>query len=233
MKKLHLMTAALTVASTMCGSSVVAQDSAGPKARLGIKGLITEAASKGTYVFVGLDNLSLGSEGNPIRAKLPLVTSSGEPEPIEVREAAVKIEVLQRSPRRSKFNILLGPKLCPDTAPKYLCDTNQAIGSGWISRDEGAGAKLKGTTLFHLEQGWAVLWSNPSGVYAESDWVIGGTEGSSMIIEIVDSETQRVYFREGKKLKLWCKLNQAALPTGDKDTVGKYLELTSDGKTCF
>jgi hypothetical protein len=195
-------------------------------------GLVTETSTKGTYVFASLEKLSLGSEGYPIRTKLPLMTDSGEPEPIEVRQAAVKIEVLQRSPERSKFNILLAPRLCSDDATQHLCDTTPAIGSGWIKRGGSPDGTVKDTTLFRLEQGWAMLWSNPSGTYVETDWVIGGTTGSSIIAEVVDADTQRIYFLEGAELKLWCKLNNSLLSTADKTKLNHYLEVTTSGGVC-
>ena len=86
-------------------------------------GLVTdvtprESTGKRKYAFTSFYKISLGAQGNLIRDKLPLLTVGGQSEPIEVQESAVNVKVIQRSPRRMKYNVLLGPELCQDTDTK-------------------------------------------------------------------------------------------------------------------
>ncbi|UCC30543.1 MAG: hypothetical protein JSU86_20380 [Phycisphaerales bacterium] len=230
MKKFHFLAAAVIAASTMCCSATLAQSSTGPQPRLRVMGLLSESSTTpGTYAFASLDKVALGLEGNPVRTKLPLLTPDGHPEPLEVREEAVKIEVLQRSPNRNKYNVLLGPKLCTGTSGPVLCPEGKA-GSGWVGRYEGSLKRFKGATVFHLEQGWAFVWSNPEGTAAESDWIIGATDGSEMVLEIVDNTKQRVYFLKGSKITVGCLLDSTKAPSCS--TQGKYMEVTTDGESC-
>ena len=230
MNKSHFLAAAVIAASIIWCSSALAQSSAGPQPRLRVMGLLSESSTTpGTYAFASLDKIALGLEGNPVRTKLPLLTPDGQPEPLEVREEAVKIEVLQRSPKHSKYNVLLGPRLCTGTSGPVLCPEGK-MGSGWVGRYEGSLKPFQGATVFHVEQGWAFVWSNPDGAPAQSDWIIGGTDGSEMVLEIVDETKQRIYFLKGSKITVACLLDSTKAPSCS--TQGKYMEVTSDGESC-
>ena len=137
-----------------------------------------------TYAFASLDKVALGTEARPVRALLPLVTPDGVAELLEVRGEAVKIEILQRRPTTRMYNVLLGPRLCTgsSTVPVFCPDE---MGSGWVERYDGKHAEYRGEMTFHLQEGWAFVWSNPSVAVAKTDWVIGATEGSTIAIEIV------------------------------------------------
>lgn len=230
MEKFHFHAAAVIAASTMCCSTALAQGSMGPQPRLRVMGLLSESSTTpGTYAFASLEKIALGLEGNPVRAKLPLLTADGHPEPLEVREQAVKIEVLQRSPKHNKYNVLLGPELRIGTSSPVLYPEGKA-GSGWVERYEGTIKPFKGATVFHLEQGWALVWSNPEEPPAKSDWIIGATDGSEMVLEIVDATKQRIYFLKGSKITVFCLLDSTKAPACS--TQGKYMEVTTDGDSC-
>ena len=230
MKKLHLIVVFFAAGSAACGASAVAEAPSGPEARLRIMGLVTEIEPKGTYAYVGLERVMHGVESTPVHAKLPLVTATGQPEPIEVRELAVRIEVLQRVPEYTKYDVLLGPELCGGSSTKYLCANTDDSGSGWVGRCESM-KLFEGATVFHLERGWALLWSNPTGTGGETEWVIGGTQGSTMIIRIVDAATQHVYFVDGDEITVQCKLNPSLSEVCKQPN--KYLKVTKVGETCI
>ena len=235
MKMLSSFSAHVLVASAACCLPALAQDPEGPGSRLRIMGLVSEAAAKGTYSFASFDNLAVGAESAPVHARLPLVTSAGHPVPFEVREEAVKIEVLQRSPEHTKYNVVLGPKLCTEASDsRYLCPNHGGIGAGWVERYEDQSKKVSGRIIFHLQQGWAFLWSNPERSAAKTDWVVGGTEGRTMIVEIVDATKQRVYFLEGADITVECLLDssKAAKPGGTGKFVEVTTEVTASGEGC-
>ncbi len=124
------------------------------------------------------------------------------------------------------YNVLLGPKLCPDTGPR-LCG-NTAKGS---VKEPPVGAPHQGAPAFHLDQGWAFLWTNPSVAVAKTKWVIGATCGSTMVVQIVDATEERVFFLEGKDVKVTC-LMPGSTKSVTLNTVGEYFKIEEEKNDC-
>jgi len=206
----------------------------GPAPRLRIMGVVSEPATPTdprNYAFASLDKVALGSDSLPARNRLPLATAEGVPEPLEVREEAVSLEILQRHPATHRFHVLFGPKLCTSSpTSSVFCPDKK--GSGWVERYEGSHADYKGVMTFHLQEGWVFVWSNPSQAVAKSEWIIGATEGSVMALEIVDPDTQRVYFDEGTRATVACEIPGNTSGKRSTTTARQVIEVTRSGNEC-
>lgn len=241
MRKMHLIAA---VVPTICCATVLAQGqraqhNTAPPPRLRMMGMVSEADGDRKYGFASLESTVLGTQGLPLRARLPLATPEGVPERIEVQGQAVKLEVLQWYPEMHKNYVLLGPKLNTANISNPVFPPDKK-GSGWLEQFDAPNpsSKLDGAMTFHLQEGWALVWSNPSLAVVRTDWVVGATEGSTLLVEIVNDTTHRLYFHDfaivnnTAQVTIECLLSGGGNNPGRPTAVMQSIDVVRAGDTC-
>lgn len=218
MKRSHLLCTGATTVSLLCCSAVVAQGSS--QHVVEIDGMVSKSRTSGEYSFSDFKrSRTVGTGGKSFRQSLRPPFP-----PVIETEQVVKLHVTGGPNHESyNYNALLGALGHP---------VHAAAGS--VKPYTGPVVRHKNAPVLHLEQGWAFLWTNPSEAVAATKWVVGATEGSTMVVEIVDDTKERVYFLEGKQATVTCNkagTSTTPIPFGSTDH-GKYIDVTYDQNDC-
>ena len=106
------------------------------------------------------------------------------------------------------YGVLMGPN--PGSSDSVL---------GWFENSD--------TTMALHSPGW--VYVEGQNTRAKSDWVSAATRGSAIVLQIVTSSLQRVFFLEGLQLTVTC--NQTNT-TSTLSTPLTYIDVTDTGSGC-
>lgn len=226
MRRLHLLgTALMTVSVAGCCSAGAVRGRAAysrgtEKASFKITGVVAESPKHGEYAFADFEKSKVGDQ--PFSAVLPFGADV-----LLQTEQVVKVHVHHEiNDTLYDYDVLLAPELCLGNTGPRLCGHTAR---GWIESPE---------PIFHVEQS-----SGTSGYLtgkqpaATARWVKGaprGTPATTMVVEIVDADRERVYFLEdGKGIQVECMLRDSKTET-TLSTPWTYVEvkLNATGKDC-
>lgn len=179
--------------------------------KLEIQGIVAKPSQSGGYGFSDFAKSKIGSE--TFRQKLVL-----NPGNDLVTNVAIKARVEEKvATIEYKYTVLLG-------ALAHAADTAKGRIKQFV------GLPYPGAPVFELVAGWAFLWSNPSKAVAETSWIVGATDGTTMVLEIAeDNAKQRVYMLEGRRVTVTCKSNSNY---EELNIPGEYVVVTNDGGVC-
>ena len=163
-----------------------------------IIGVAGESSSApGHFAFIDSEHLRLN--GNAVRRDF-------RPWEEFASENIVKLKIAEQTNTKTyDYKMLLGPKL---GAP------------GATAR----GSLHHSDPCFYVEEGWAMAWGRYPMLC--TNWVCAAAEGTTFAIEVVDSNTRRIYFlggATGSTVRVNCGAN-----TGTLTVVGTYIEIHAD-----
>lgn len=102
------------------------------------------------------------------------------------------------------YGVLMGPN--PDSSDSV---------SGWFENSD--------TTAALLSPGW--VYADGENTRTKSDWVSTATRGSAVVLQIVSSTLQRVFFLDGVQVIVSCNENNSTSILNEEDT---YINITYD-----
>ena len=208
MKQSIRLYVAVGLVSTICCTAVASD----PVVK--VHGAVGKRTRAGGYGFHDFTSSKIGNE--PFRKKLNLTY-----EKLTTREV-LKLRVEEEVNNISyNYNVLLGGLAHP-----------ARVAEGRVKKvDSGQGLPHEQSPAFQVDAGWALLWTNPETAVAITKWIIGATEGTTMVVEVVeDGSKERVYLLEGNNVRVTCLTDTNEYK--DLREIDKFVVVTNEGGAC-